>query len=75
MTEEIILKVKNLNKTFEKKGNKVVALNDVNFDLKKNEILGIIGESGSGKSTVAKIITGLYKADNACQTSASAKSR
>lgn len=63
MTEEIILKVKNLNKTFGKKGNKVVALNDVNFDLKKNEILGIIGESGSGKSTIAKIITGLYKAD------------
>lgn len=33
------------------------ALNDVNFYVKKGEILGIIGKNGSGKSTILKIIT------------------
>lgn len=33
------------------------ALNDVSFDVRKGEILGIIGKNGSGKSTILKIIT------------------
>ena len=33
------------------------ALQDVSFDVKKGEILGIIGKNGSGKSTILKIIT------------------
>ena len=33
------------------------ALNDISFDVKKGEILGIIGKNGSGKSTILKIIT------------------
>lgn len=35
------------------------ALNDVNFSVKKGEIVGIIGRNGSGKSTMLKIITGV----------------
>lgn len=35
------------------------ALNDVNVDVKKGEMIGFIGENGSGKSTILKIITGV----------------
>ncbi|OJG37415.1 ABC transporter ATP-binding protein [Enterococcus devriesei] len=35
------------------------ALNDVNMDIKKGEMIGFIGENGSGKSTMLKIITGV----------------
>jgi len=51
-----ILKVKNLEFSYNN-NNKV--LNDVSFDLYKGETLGLIGESGSGKSTIAKSILNL----------------
>ena len=36
-----------------------MALNDVSFEIKKGEMLGIIGKNGAGKSTILKIITGV----------------
>lgn len=44
------------------------ALQDMNFELKKGECLGIIGPNGSGKSTLLKILTGLMKPDKGCVT-------
>ncbi|MBM3721799.1 MAG: ABC transporter ATP-binding protein [Actinobacteria bacterium] len=38
----------------------VTALNDVTFDVKEKEILGLIGPNGAGKTTVFNVITGVY---------------
>lgn len=60
---EPILKVVNLTKTFPGRGKSVVAAVDhVSFCLNPGETLGIVGESGCGKSTVAKLLTRLIDA-------------
>ena len=57
---EPILRAEHLTKTFRRKGQEdVIAVNDVSFELMPGECLGIIGESGSGKSTVANLLTRL----------------
>ena len=56
---EEVLSIRNLNKTFES-GFK---LKDINFDIKEGEVVSLIGESGSGKTSISKIIVGLLKAD------------
>lgn len=57
-----ILEVKELNRVFNKgKKGEVYALKDVSFKLEEGQCLGIIGESGSGKSTAVRIITKLIK--------------
>lgn len=54
------MEVKNLNRVFNKgKKTEVYALKDISFDVRRGECLGIIGESGSGKSTAARIIARL----------------
>lgn len=59
---EEILKVEHLKKYFTKKGlfssktTTVRAVDDVSFSLKKGEVFVLAGESGSGKSTIAKLI-------------------
>ena len=60
MTDSI-LACQNLDMTFSKEGYLIKALKNVSFDLKYKEKLGVIGESGSGKSTIAKLVTGLYR--------------
>lgn len=52
----MIIKVKNLTKKFDEK----VVLNDVNLNIEKGTITGIIGRNGSGKTVLLKIIAGLY---------------
>lgn len=54
-----ILEVKHLNVTFKKKKYYQEIIKDISFHLKKGECLGILGESGSGKSMCVKAIMGL----------------
>jgi ribose transport system ATP-binding protein len=42
----------------------VRALDDVQFELNKGEIVGLVGENGAGKSTMMKIINGMYYPDS-----------
>jgi oligopeptide/dipeptide ABC transporter ATP-binding protein len=58
--KEPILKIKNLTKKFNlQDGRKLTAVDNVSFNLYPGECLGIVGESGCGKSTIAKILTQL----------------
>jgi branched-chain amino acid transport system ATP-binding protein len=57
---EPILKLQNVTMQF----GGVVALNDVTFEIKKQEILGLIGPNGAGKTTVFNVITGVYQVTN-----------
>lgn len=50
-----------ISKGKKKYGKDHYALNNVSFEVKEGEILGIIGVNGSGKSTLLKIITGVLK--------------
>ncbi len=58
---EILLQVKNLKSVYKTRFNeRIIAVDDVSFDLESGKCLGIAGESGSGKSTLAMSIMGYY---------------
>jgi oligopeptide/dipeptide ABC transporter ATP-binding protein len=68
---DYIVKVQNLTKRFSlesgffaRKDRFVYALNDVSFNIERGKTYGLVGESGCGKSTTAKILVGMYKADS-----------
>lgn len=58
-----ILKVSSIKKTFLKDGESNTIINDVSFTVKNGQCVGIVGESGCGKSTTARIISGLLNFD------------
>lgn len=55
----IALKIENLSKIFDSTAGKIVALNRINFVIKKGEFVSVIGPSGSGKSTLLNMIGAL----------------
>lgn len=59
------VQVKNIFHTYNK-GNPdaKIALKDVNFSINEGEILGVIGHTGSGKSTMLQHLNGLLKPDS-----------
>lgn len=54
-----LLEIKNLSKTFD---NKKI-LDNVNLEIEKGRIVGLLGKNGAGKSTLIKLINGLLTAD------------
>lgn len=54
-----ILSIQGLIKKFGNGRNEVTAVNDISFGLAKNEIISFVGQSGSGKTTVARMVLGL----------------
>ncbi|MBI4645787.1 MAG: ABC transporter ATP-binding protein [Bacteroidia bacterium] len=54
-----LLEIKDLTIQFENKKNTVYAVNGISFSVIKNEVLGIVGESGCGKTVTCKTILGL----------------
>jgi len=55
-TEPYALRMVNIEKYF----GLVCALKNINFDVGRNEIVGLIGDNGAGKSTMVKILTGVF---------------
>lgn len=71
MTQERkkLVELKNVSLTFNKgKSNEVKAIDDVSFDIYEGEIFGLLGESGSGKTTIGRSILKLYDIDSGTVT-------
>ncbi len=70
MTNEVIIEIKNLKKYFpvtaglvrRKKVAELKAVDDVSFAIHRGETLGLVGESGCGKTTLGKCVLQLYRA-------------
>ena len=56
---EVILEMKGIDKSFPG----VHALDHVDLEIRKGEVLALMGENGAGKSTLMKILTGVYTKD------------
>jgi ABC-2 type transport system ATP-binding protein len=55
MLETVVIEARNLRKTF----GETIALNDLSFDLRRNEIVGLLGVNGAGKTTALNMLLGL----------------
>lgn len=57
-----LVEVKNLRKLFDLGGGEILkAVNDISFSIQKGETVGVVGESGCGKSTAGRTIMRLYE--------------
>lgn len=62
MNQNKLIEVKNLKKYFKTKNGLLHAVDDVSFDILKGETLGLVGESGCGKSTTGRLLIRLLEA-------------
>lgn len=59
MTEDLLVDVNHLNKSFEEGGSTRNVLTDVDFQISKGEFIVMFGRSGSGKSTLLNLLSGI----------------
>jgi simple sugar transport system ATP-binding protein len=59
MADELV-RMEHINKFF----GRVQAINDVTLSVRRNEIVGLLGDNGAGKSTLIKILSGALRADS-----------
>ena len=57
-----LIEIKNLKKHFKTPGGTVHAVDDISFDIKRGETVGIVGESGCGKTTTGRVVIRLIEA-------------
>ena len=61
MSDNTLLQVRNLKKYFKTKKGLLYAVDDISFDIAEGETLGLVGESGCGKSTTGRAILRLHE--------------
>ena len=54
-----LFKLDNINLNYNLNGNDISVLKNINFEIKKNERVALIGESGSGKTSLLMLMSGL----------------
>ena len=60
--KDVILEVRDLKKYFKSPTGTLHAVDGVNFSIRRGETLGLVGESGCGKSTIGRLVLGLHQA-------------
>ena len=58
------IEFKEICKTYENEESEIKALDNINFEIKKGEIVVIVGQSGSGKTTLLNLLAGIDKPDS-----------
>lgn len=62
-TPDVVVRARNVSKSF----NGVTVLSEVSFDIHKGEIVALIGQNGSGKSTFIKVLSGFHAPDEGAE--------